>query len=566
MIRPAHFVLAWLPLYLLVSHAGANESLDPPTLEINRRIADVWTQYGIKPSTGAYEYEWCRRIYLDLIGRIPTIDELQKFQRDRPEQRHERLVDRLLYDETYVEDFARHWTTIWTNLLLGRTGGTGDRDLANRSGLQQYLRDSFARNKSYRDLAYELISAEGTTVPGSDGFNGATNFLADKLEENAVLATAKTAQLFLGTQVQCTQCHNHPFNDWKQNQFWELNAFFRQTTALRRFREGTREIRFVELTNEDFAGEGSNPQEAEVYYEERNGILKAAYPVFIDGQSLPERSGYLRDVNRRVSLAEFVVASDELSLAIVNRVWAHFLGYGFTKPVDDLGPHNRPTHPELFDFLATSFRENEYDLRKLMRWIVLSRPYAVSSRANRTNELDDPQLGEFPKFSRFYLRQVRAAELYESLLTATEAHRTRGSYEEQEAAKERWLRQFNIAFGTDEGGDTTTFNGSITQSLMMFNGELIRQATSSAPEGLLSQIAGSNLPFPAKVERLYLSALCRRPRAAELKLAQQLLAARSEPTRTWQKGGRGNSTDPTLAALQDIWWALLNCNEFIINH
>ncbi len=562
-LRHVFTILVAGPLAL---QAAAAEPHDSPTLEINQQVADVWRQYDIKPSARAYEYEWCRRVFLDLIGRIPTVDELEAFQRDRPDQRHARLVDRLLHDDSYVEDYARYWTTIWTNLLLGRTGGGGDRDLAHRSGLQTYLRDSFAHNKSYRDLVHELISAEGTTVPGSERFNGATNFLANKLDEKAVQATAKTAQLFLGTQVQCTQCHNHPFNDWKQNQFWELNAFFRQTTALRRFRAETREIRFVELTNEDFAGEGSDPRQAEIYYEERNGILKAAFPVFIDGQPLPERSGYLSDVNRRLALADFVVAADEFSLAIVNRLWAHFLGYGFTRPIDDFGPHNPPTHPELLQSLSTSFRESEYDLRQLMRWIVLSQPYGLSSRANKSNVSDDPQLGEFPKFSRFYLRQMRAEELYESLLTATEAHRTRGNEEAQEAAKARWLRQFNIAFGTDEGGDTTTFNGSITQSLMMFNGDLMRQATSPAKEGLLYELSSNKLPFLSKVERLYLAALCRRPRTAENKLAQQLLAARAEAARPWREDKQADATDPTLAALQDIWWALLNCNEFIINH
>ena len=373
--------------------------------------------------------------------------------------------------EEYVAEFAENWSGIWTNILLGRTGGTTNRDLANREGMTKYLRDAFARGKSYRDLAYELIAAEGTTVPGTEGFNGATNFLVNKLDEKAALATAKTAQVFLGTQVQCTQCHDHPFNRWKQNQFWELNAFFRQTTALRRFRPGTRDVAYVELTNQDFSGERGDPAEAEIFYEERNGILKSAYPVFIDGHALSNRSGYLREANRRESLAQLIVQADEFDRAIVNRLWAHFLGYGFTKPIDDLGPHNPPSHPELLETLSQAFRQSGYHLKPLMTWIVLSQPYALSSRVGQDNVTDDPQLGDIPKFSRFYLRQVRAEELYRSLLTATQVDRQRGTPEERQRAQERWLRQFRIAFGNDEGGDTTTFNGSITQSLMMFNGD-----------------------------------------------------------------------------------------------
>src|SRR5690606_16932228 len=150
-------------------------------------------------------------------------------------------------------------------------------------------------------------------------------------------ATAKTAQLFLGMQVQCTQCHNHPFNDWKQNQFWELNAFFRQID-----RRGPRRPRpnspASVLTDKDFAGErgsGNNIDEAIIFYELRNGQMKSAFPVFVDGQEIP-KSGRLSEVNRRDELARMVTKSPYMSQAIVNRVWAHFFGYGFTKPVDDM--------------------------------------------------------------------------------------------------------------------------------------------------------------------------------------------------------------------------------------
>ena len=128
--------------------------------------------------------------------------------------------------------------------------------------------------------------------------------------------------------------------------------------------------------------------------------------------------------------------------AIVNRMWGHFLGYGFTKPVDDIGPHNAPSHPELLEKLAVEFRRNSCDLKDLIRWIVLSEPYALSSHYSANNKKDDPSLGEKPMFSHFYLRQMRAEELYESLLVATAAHQIGGSYEEQEKVKHEWLDQF----------------------------------------------------------------------------------------------------------------------------
>jgi hypothetical protein len=375
--------------------------------------------------------------------------------------------------------------------------------------------------------------------------------------ENGVQATAKTAQIFLGLQVQCTQCHNHPFNKGKQNQFWELNAFFRQTRALRR-RDGTDDVRWVELVDQDFAGEGGNPEEAELFYELRNGLMKVAYPVFIDGTEIP-KSGYLPGtmedgtpygVNRRQELAQLIKASPAFPKAIVNRMWGHFLGYGFTKPSDDLGDHNPPSHPELLDGLAQQFRQQSFDLKELIRWITLSKPYALSSKATPANQVDDPSLGERPKFTRFYLRQMQAEQLYESLLTATEADQARVG-EDAAKKKDAWLSQFIIAFGTDEGDDATTFNGSIPQVLMMFNGELIKQATSVGKGGFLDKVAASGMSPAQKIDTLYLAALARAPSAKERQVATALLAAR-----------RGD----VAGALQDVWWAVLNSNEFILIH
>jgi len=547
-------IMAPLALVLLANLVSAAEKVFDPGIpqvtEINLQIRGGWQEYELSPSAPATEGEWCRRVYLDLIGRIPTVDELEAFFKDSSKSKRIELVDRLLFDDRYVEEYARHWTTIWTNLLIGRSGGTNNRSPINRAGMQKYLRDSFARNKPYDQLVYELISATGSNTPGTDGFNGAVNFLIGKLDENATQATADTSRIFLGMQVQCTQCHNHPFNDWKQAKFWEMNAFFRQTVAVRQFQPGTRRIRVADLANQDFAGEGGQPQEAEIYYELRNGLLKVAYPVFVDGSEIG-RSGYVSEVERRQELAELVAKSSYMPEAIANRMWGHFLGYGFTKPIDDMRPDNIPSHPDLLNYLADQFSSNSYDLQQLMRWIVLSEPYSLSSRIKRANEADDPQLGLPPRFSHFYLRQMQAEQLYESLLTATKAHKTRSSYEDQEADKSAWLQQFVSAFGTDEGGESTSFNGSIQQALMMFNGALIKRATSNDSGGFLHAIANGQMSNVRKIDYLYLAGLARRPTRQEKMYANGLLVAR-----------KGDAT----AALQDIWWAILNSNEFILNH
>ena len=527
---------------------------------INEQIAAAWADSELAPSAPATDGEWCRRLHLDLIGRVPTSAELQAFVADKSPRKRPALVARLLGDD-YVDEYARNFTDVWTTVLIGRDTTNVQ---VNRPGMRQWLRRALSKNIPYDQFMEELVTATGVNAnrKGVAGFNGATNFLSGKMAdmgvENGVQATAKTAQIFLGLQVQCTQCHDHPFNKGKQNQFWEMNAFFRQTQALRRH-DGGRDVQWVELVDSDWKGEGGNPQEAELYYELRNGLVKVAYPVFVDGTEI-SRSGYLPGtmdngepygVHRRRELAKLIKKSPSFATAIVNRMWGHFLGYGFTKPVDDLGDHNSPSHPELLDGLAERFREQSFDIKELLRWIALSEAYSLSSRAAPHNAADDPTLGEKPKFTHFYLRQMTAEQLYESLLTATRADKSAAA-EDAAAKKDDWLKQFVIAFGTDEGDEATTFDGSIPQVLMMFNGELIKRATSLEEENFLGGVVTDRAAAaPAKIERLYLAALARKPTGPELKAASALVGAR--------KGD-------VAAALQDVWWAVLNSNEFILNH
>jgi hypothetical protein len=555
------------PLPAPVSRNPAAQGI-PQVAYINEVIRRGWAQNRLSPSPVAPDFEWCRRAYLDILGRVPSVAELDRFLRDRSPKRKLNLVNRLLgefpattdedqkLNEAYREEYARNFTTLWTNILVGRSGGNDPQDMISREGMQQYLRRSFLTDKPYDTMVKELVSAQGTNQPTGDdeSYNGAVNFLVGKLDENGVQATAKTAQIFLGLQVQCTQCHNHPFNDWKQSQFWELNAFFRQTKARRT--QGPRGMAPVQLFNDDYAGESidGDPQRAILFYELRNGTRGAAYPVFVDGTEI-SRSGLVRDVDRRTELARLIVNSEYMPAVMVNRMWAHFLGYGFTKPIDDIGPHNLPTaeHAELLARLAADFRKASFNIKELIRWITLSEPYSLSSHTGKQNERDDPSLGEKPQFSKFYLRQMSAEQLYESLIVATEAQKTLGNYEQQERSKAEWLRQFTIAFGTDEGGESTTFNGTIPQVLVMFNGELVRKATTGEKGSFLDQVAqSSNLNYQGRVNFLFLSALARKANAGEMRFCEGTLLVA-------HKGDQ-------LKALQDVFWVLLNSNEFILIH
>lgn len=174
-------------------------TIPPQTEKIDKAIEAGWSDAGIRPSPLEDELKWCRRVYLDVIGRIPSFDEMSVFMKDKSPDRKLNLVRRLLEDDQYTEEYANHWSTIWTNILIGRNGGMEERSLTNRQGMQKYLRDCFANNKPYNTMVHELVTATGSTKPGTENFNGAANFLAMKVnEENAVQGTAAVSKIFLG--------------------------------------------------------------------------------------------------------------------------------------------------------------------------------------------------------------------------------------------------------------------------------------------------------------------------------------------------------------------------------
>ncbi len=560
---------------LLLSHG------DQPVVQmVNHHIRARWHEAGISPSPPASDAEWCRRVYLDVIGRIPTMYEIQTFVSNRSPERREQLIHRLLDSDEYLEEYAQNWSNIWANLLIGRSN---DNELVDREGFQQYLRRTFLTNKPYDQFVSELITATGDNTPGTPDFNGAVNFLLDNLQENATPATAKTARIFLGVQVQCTQCHNHPFHDAKQNQFWELNAFFRQARPESRQAAGSTVTRLVDV---DFAGEGSTPSEAEIYYELRCGVMKIAYPVFLTGEQIGP-SGLINDVNRRRELAAIMTSSDMFRKAIVNRLWSHFLSYGFTHPIDDMGPHNSVSHPELLEQLSSAFAQSGFDYKRLVRWITLSEAYGLSSRevphhevpsrregdGGRLAHADQPENGGAALFSRFYIRQMRPEELYESLLVATHASPDQAvgiagmrqtDLTARQREKNQWLEQFAISLDTDENDEASTFDGTISQTLMMWNGEMVRKATSGDRGTFLSEVvraaqhgaaqannAQASTAQASTVQDLFVAALGRNPSKLELNQAREL----------WRR-----RQGDTSAALQDLWWVLLNSNEFILNH
>ncbi len=509
---------------------------------INGRVRQGWEDNEIKPSAPADDAEWIRRVHLDILGRIPEGDVVDNFLKDRDPAKRAKLIDTLLDDEAYVRNF----TTVWTNLCIGR--GTPRR--VSRDGMQKFFREAFARNRPWDQVVFDLISAEGRFDE-----NGAVNYMLAQMamQDDMVQATAKTARLFLGLQIQCTQCHNHPFNDWQQDRFWQFNSFLRQARKIDHRKPDPETGRLVDDYSEIVFQEFNYP----VFYERRNGLMQMADPTFMNAnfelKAFKLNQIEPNETNLREELAKLCIEGDKpwIAMAMVNRMWGQFFGYGFTKPIDDMGPHNPASHPELHDRLAAEFVKSNYDLKQLIRWICNSEAYNLTSQVGRDNEIDNPAAGELPLFSHMYVKSMEAEQLYDSLIVATSAHKSgRANWEQAERQRQQWMGQFIIAFGTDEGDEATTFNGTIPQALMMMNGELVNNAVSADKGGSLRDALENSDPDATKIRNLYLATLSRYPSSREATMAMRLV--------------RGNRDK--LAAYQDLFWALLNSNEFIFVH
>jgi hypothetical protein len=516
---------------------------------INESIRKNWIDNSIEPSQPADDAEWLRRVYLDIVGHIPPVEELEAFLADKNKAKRSLVIDRLLDDPGYV----RQATAIWTNLLIGRNAPDGQMGVARRrAGLQKFLREAFAKNRPWSDVVFDLLAAEGHFEE-----HGEVNFLLTHLNDGAVPATAISARLFLGIQVQCTQCHNHPFNDWKQNQFWEFNSFFKQARAVehRKYDEktGRQVFDYAELLPQEFDGG--------VYFELRNGLMKVAFPRFGTASVDPGRA-----TNRRRELAKLLTQGDQpmVAEALVNRLWGHFFGQSFTRQADDMGPHNPPSHPDVLTRLTNEFVRSGYDQKQLMRWICQTEAYQLTSQYNESNTVDDPAAGEVPLFSHMYVKPMTAEQLYDSLLIVSQGDVSgRVRWEQSEQQRQEWLQQFVTTFDTEENNEESTFKGSIPQSLMMMNGELVDRAVSIAPGSYLAKILSEKGSETEKITKLSLAALSRPPTVKEIASIKKLL--RSSPAHRAPRD-RQRQVAVHSEGLQDVYWAFLNSSEFILNH
>lgn len=528
-----------LPKDTAISDAAAVVDDDVAVVaEIDRLIRTGWEENSISPALVADDHEWVRRVYLTLTGRIPSIEEVAKFVDSDSTRKQTELVDQLLTDRRTSENLA----VIWTNLLIGRSNARG----VDEKSLFAFLENQFSENRSWMDTVGELVAANGRSDQ-----NGATNFLLAHLNDQATPATAVTARLFLGQQVHCTQCHDHPFAKGRgQHEFWSLNAFFKQT-ARRTIQvpgsSGDEKPVWI-LADDNEAGM--------TFYDTLRGQKKAVAPEFAGNTVDPAEAG-----SRRASLVRLLAADSDhqVARAMINRMWAQVFGYGFTNPIDDLGPHNPASHPELLEHLTLAFVQSNYDMRRLMRWLTMSDAFRLSSvQSEEAIALDDPQEGGTPLFSRAYPRHMGPEQVYESIRIAI---RSVGEQPIESsigtAHRRQWVEQFVQSYGTDENDENLAFEGNISEALLMMNGQDLQDAIPLAAREATRTVREGSIAVAEAIERLALATLNRAPTESEEKVFRNRYRALS----------RSLAHDEAMTtATEDMLWAYLNTSEFVSLH
>lgn len=502
---------------------------------INGQIATTLQDNEVAPSPYASAKEFTRRAWLTIGGRIPAVEELPESDSAPGSDSRADLIARLVSSS----ERNRRMADVWTRLLIGRSMRPG----IDREALHHFLLDGFAENRSWMTLVSELISAEGRSDQ-----NGATNFLLAHLDNQATPATAVTARLFLGEQLQCVQCHNHPFADGiRQSEYWAFNAFF-QHAERRLLASGNvnrSNVQPVMLVDRVAAGM--------TYFETRSGRQEAVLPGF-GGHTIPADSTSAR----RQILAELLAEDPQhrVARAMVNRVWAEFFGVGFTATIDDMGPHAAVSHPELLAALTEAFVASDYDLRRLQSWIANSDAWQRSSQATDENTVDDPYAGSMPLFSRVYARQMAPEQVYDSVHMAVHelSARTRQTVLNSEH-RQRWVSQFARPYGTDENDEAVEFDGGVTQALALMNGPDINDAVRQSSVALL-QAAESTAPDDI-LQQVSLAVLSRLPTAGENQIFRRRLR---------QLSRRFDFQTAMPKITEDMTWAYLNSSEFLLIH
>ena len=524
---------------------GSSAFADLPSLRqtVDRRLAAAWEREGITPAPPATDSEFLRRVYLDLVGGIPTWEETREFLNDPAADKRTRLIDRLLDDPRY----ARHRAEVWDMVLFGRN--PPGFDTRKRQGFQRWLRETIAAGAPYDQWAGDILRAAGNTED-----DGAPMYLVQykNAPEDAAVAVTR---VFLGVQVECARCHDHPFESWSQEDFYGVAAFFARLQVVNVGKKNNRTMYAIgETSVGDVLFTGAASQQAPG----QKG--RPIAPKYLLGETLdeppsPESAKPERFANgkmppapkfsRKDKLAEWIASPENpyFARAVANRVFAQFLGRGLVHPVDNMTPSNAPSHPELLDELTAQLKASQFDLRWYIRELLHTRAYQLSSRGDVSRLL--PQW-----FERARIRPLSAEELADSWRTAVRYEATAAAQKKKTADRFAPLTGgYMLRFFGQPNNGVGDFQGGLHEHLFLGNGGLSSVLT-QAPGSLHAALLEGDRPWAERVEELFMSTLSRRP-------------SDSERERFVQHFEQAQDARP---AMNEAIWSLLTCSEFRFNH
>jgi hypothetical protein len=503
--------------------------------QIDQLIQERLDKAKIPASPLAEDAEFLRRVYLDLVGRIPTYEQTNAFLNSKEADKRAKLIDELLARPEYGVNFA----SIWRDLVVDRSAENSQARQNFSWEFVDWLAAGLNKGRGWNEIVTDMLVAEGDAKK-----NPATLLLLANRMNNfprpADLAST-VGKLFMGSQLRCAQCHDHPYVDqWGQDDFWGVAAFFSQVRDHGMLPDGnTRDPIFYDRPHPDAkkeagyigrlkrAGLLAPPEGAQVAIPQGSDPTKVAKVVkakfFLgDAPEMPQDGTY------RPRLAAWLTAPENPYFArtTVNRLWGHFFARGFV-PVDDIRPDQTPSHPEVWDLLEKEFKTANFDFKHVIRCICNSQTYQRTSRPLPGNA-QDREL-----FSRMAIKLLNADQMIDALSIASGRAPTVGKNREQQTA-------FFVTREADD--DPTEFTHGIPQFLRMMN---TGTATNDAP---LKLTVGK--PKEEAIRNLYLAVLSRQPKTQEL---QRMLAYME-------------NTADLAQRYRDIFWVLINSAEFTLNH
>ncbi len=484
---------------------------------IDAHIDQALGRNGVVPAAPADDAEFLRRLTLDLNGRIPAVADVRGFLADDDPRKRRRAIERCLADPLYV----RHFTNTWRSLLLAQANPQDVSYLAPK--IEIWLADRLRREVPYDDWVRELVTTPLDVRPTSALDRSQENlaahaiafFQANELKpENLAAATSR---VFLGVNLDCAQCHDHPFADLKQQQFWQLAAFY---AGVGRLRHDNAFMAAPEMTDR---------RELAIA-----GTTQLVQATFLDG-TVPQ---WTSESQPRVVLGDWLTSPKNpyFARSAANRVWAHLFGRGLVEPLDGLGSGQEPSHPELLDELAAQLVAHNFDVKFLLQAIAETQAY------ERTSRVSDASHRDASSFARMPVRGLTAEQVFDSLATAVGLRATDADIVTMRA-------DLLVRFSSlDRATETPT---SITQALALMNGRFVSDALALDSTGTLAAVVAS--PFlddEGRIETLFLAALSRFPSADELNECRRLI----------------RDAEDARAGYADLFWTLLNSGEFILNH